>query len=476
MDSVEKVCSFCTQQNQRGIEPVDSYSSKRVTLRIQDVIAQHFWFTPEQLKSFLICTSCWDRLLDFHVFYCQVEQLYKPELPQLKSEEVDLKDEEDQTANIVEQLEALDSDPHGSYEELDAESGVDESVIEEEIIYEVELEDLGQPDDTESTDADLEKKQNDSENKRIKDQDILTYCQMDCQLCSKQFETFNQLNQHYSAVHNQKGYVICCNLRFDEPKRLREHIRVHIDPAIFQCPECQKNFCSKRSVQCHQLSVHLPDEQKPFQCQVCTKRFAKQYQLNTHMVQHSEQKDFPCPKCQKPFTTNGALQFHIRNIHDRAYEVMCDVCSKMLRSKSALLAHRAEHFNTKRVQCPTCGQWMKNENTLRKHLVRHKEETIVIECHICGKRSPNSHALKKHIRDQHTVQRTHQCTMCDKAFKRALALKEHMATHTGQQLYSCVHCGKEFNSSANLCSHRKKAHPAEWHEYQRQKPTFRSSD
>lgn len=327
----------------------------------------------------------------------------------------------------------------------------------------------------------------------VKNQDILLFCQMDCKDCSETFTTFKQLKHHYNTVHNQRGYVMCCDLRFEEATRLREHIRVHMNPATFHCSECKRNFCSKRSLLSHRLLFHLSDDQRRFSCKLCPKKFAKQYQLNAHMLGHKNEKDFPCLNCDKLFTTRGALANHIKNIHERANETMCDICSKILKTKGAFLIHRAEHFNTKRIQCSTCGKWMKNEHSMRKHMLRHQEEAKVFVCDTCGKRSPNSHALKKHIKDQHTMERIHECTLCDKSFKRALALKviaksftpekglifsslsqEHLATHTGQQLYSCAHCGKEFKSSANLYSHRKKVHPVEWQEYQKTKPMFKS--
>ncbi|XP_065078309.1 transcription factor grauzone-like [Ochlerotatus camptorhynchus] len=464
---MENGCSFCAETDNRDTVPVQNSSFEEPSVPILTMVEKHFWFTSEELQTFHICCPCRNKLLEFHLFYSQVEKLYATD-SQLDDGPTEIK---------------FASSENGSD---DANSETHESVIEEEVLLEDDFDgdnesckleeiqhDNGQePDDVLEDLEDDEAKEPTNASQRllpVTDEDILLYCQMKCHTCMEQFDSFTMLKDHYQLVHGEKGYAFCCNCRFEELKGLREHIRVHMNPASFRCEQCQKNLGSKRSLTRHQLAVHLSDEVKPFQCESCSKKFAKQYQLNAHMIQHKERKEFQCSKCQKRFATNGKLQFHIRSIHDRVNEMMCDICSKMLKSKSAFQVHRAEHFNTTRVQCSTCDKWMKNEDTLRKHLIRHQEESIVIKCEFCGKQSPNYHALKKHVRDQHTLERTHQCTVCEKAFKRALALKEHMAIHTGQLLYSCDYCGKAFNSSANLCSHRKKKHPAEWKAQQMQR-------
>ncbi|XP_053685609.1 transcription factor grauzone-like [Sabethes cyaneus] len=452
----EQTCNFCGRKDKNNIDSVDGYSEQLSKLRKEEIIVKHFWFKQEDVKCFLICTVCWDKLLMFHIFYCQVEELYKPQEAKIKLDPGHLSPDPEYSSYLVE----FDNTPIKS--EGDCKSLENASEVEDEI-----------KDNNIGTDSNTVNEESEKQiTVIVSNSDILLHCQMKCEVCSEEFESFRLLKRHYSKVHNQNGHVKCCALRFTDLKRLKEHIKVHINPKSFQCNECQKNFSSKRSLFQHQLVMHIPDEQKLFQCEQCSKKFAKQYQLNKHLIKHKQEtqihNEFTCHQCQKQLCSKVALRNHIRNIHEDSGEKhLCDICSKILKTKGALNVHLSEHFTTERSQCTICGKHMKNANTLRKHLALHREETI--ECHICGKKSPNSHALRKHIRDQHTNTRSYQCTMCEKAFKRAIVLKEHMATHTGQLLYSCVHCGKEFNSSANLCSHRKKVHPKEWNEYQQEK-------
>lgn len=175
-------------------------------------------------------------------------------------------------------------------------------------------------------------------------------------------------------------------------------------------------------------------------------------------------------------------------IHEYTSGHVCEICARQFKTKQTLQTHfENEHSETPRpkLQCNICGAWLKHKRDLIKHLQRHQDindaNVETFKCTICDKVAPNKHALSGHMRSVHIEER-HVCTLCSKSFKRAKNLKvrqlqsmscrlcrclifffqEHMAWHTGEDLYDCAYCEKKFKSNANMYSHRKKAHLAEW--------------
>lgn len=128
----------------------------------------------------------------------------------------------------------------------DVKSETHESVIEEEVLLEDDFDEIGHDNELEPDvfleDFDHHKNMEPTNPNQgllpVTDEDILLYCQMKCHDCMQQFDSFTMLKEHCQIVHNQKGYAFCCNCRFEDLKSLREHIRVHVNPASFRCEQC----------------------------------------------------------------------------------------------------------------------------------------------------------------------------------------------------------------------------------------------
>lgn len=102
---------------------------------------------------------------------------------------------------------------------------------------------------------------------------------------------------------------------------------------------------------------------------------------------------------------------------------------------------------------------LKHMHGLRQHLKSHREDFA--KCTICGKVLRNKNSMLSHRKRAHDDQR-HRCTICDKLLATPKSLQEHIAGHTGEDLYNCPYCEKSFKSNANMYTHRKRAHLAEW--------------
>lgn len=70
----------------------------------------------------------------------------------------------------------------------------------------------------------------------------------------------------------------CLNL-----KAFRKHLRSHIEDRPFKCEQCSRSFTAENYLNNHMRS-HLPDEQKPHECNICKKRFAHPTMLQKHLL------------------------------------------------------------------------------------------------------------------------------------------------------------------------------------------------
>ncbi|XP_055918365.1 zinc finger protein 729-like [Eupeodes corollae] len=287
---------------------------------------------------------------------------------------------------------------------------------------------------------------------------------LSCNICSVRLIDFAELKRHFRAVHQRRGYAVCCNKRLFKRGLVVDHINVHNNPEYFKCEKCGKILADRMCLRNHDLLFHQKEELKTFKCAFCPKKYAKQYLLDQHSVKHVSQDEctFFCAECGKGFPSNATLTKHVNQIHSTIYDKMCEICAKLIRGNANFDRHMEEHEGIvqPQVQCQECGSWLKDKNSLRKHMYKHDGKTYT--CDVCGKVSQTKSSLQSHMRYVHEASRTFQCTFCDKSFKKSVILKEHMTQHTGEVLYTCPHCPKTFNSKANMHSHRKKKHREEW--------------
>nr|XP_019533176.2 transcription factor grauzone [Aedes albopictus] len=303
----------------------------------------------------------------------------------------------------------------------------------------------------------------------VEDELIRKYCSLGCELCDFVGATFSKLQVHYKNAHDgAQGFAVCCTRKFSKKSRLYEHVCVHENPDHFKCQVCAKTFQNSFGLSNHMMWKHTPDSEKPFRCDVCGSRFWKDYLLKQHMEYHLalEEKKYACKECDRFFGTSLLLKSHEQTVHGLSASWVCDICAKGFPLKSALEFHRQQHTQegraAQKAQCKYCNLWMKNVRSLRSHLKRCKSDPV--NCDICGKECSNAFSLQSHKKFVHSNAPMYACSFCAKPFKRLLRLKEHEAGHTGDLLYKCEYCPRTCNSSSNMYTHKKVAHPEQWAE------------
>lgn len=311
----------------------------------------------------------------------------------------------------------------------------------------------------------------------IDDRKILESIDMKCDLCSETLESYSHALLHHQHVHNQKGYLVCCNRKFKQKSSLIDHLDYHSNPELFKCKSCEKNFSSLSNLRTHITQSHIA--QTKYQCDKCGKQLNLRYRLTAHIKEHLvktlKQKSpevFVCaePNCEKPFSAKKGLDSHMKNCHNLLRETFsCEICGKQLMKRHSLREHikNTHAEGTQKIQCNICQHYIKNEYAMKKHLYRHKQ--MEQKCEYCAKKCSTKAALRSHLRMKHLLKRTFECHFCDKKFKQNIDLNEHEATHTGIDLYPCLWCTATFKFGANFRAHRKNVHPEE---YEKIKPAW----
>lgn len=435
-------------------------------LKIADTLCQHFWFTfTDTDKSQEICVICWEKVDQFHQFYDSVQ------LAHLQNEErLNFVPKDDVSANDDWQLDnnydtddGMDSDKEDventKLQPVDTVTNVKEGE-EEETLKTLDTNANGS---AKQTAPKLENSTTDPGHLDA-EQRVAEYFRMNCDLCGEQLNSLRNVTSHFTKKHKRdRGYLICfCKKKAKVRRAVIEHVQWHMNPNMFQCDECCRNFNEKRALRKHKEG-HKVREEDLFCCTVCEKRFVTQGLLTQHVfrVHPPDNQRFTCDICEKVFKIKVILEAHMKYKHSgTAQQYICDICAKVLSTKQSLKEHTNTHIeNTPRLQCDICGASLKNRICLTIHMKSHMDSKQT--CDVCFQVKANRTALLNHKRRVHGAAR-HKCNLCEKAFCRLIALKEHVATHTGENLYTCNYCPQRFKSNSNMYKHMKQAHPELW--------------
>lgn len=253
-----------------------------------------------------------------------------------------------------------------------------------------------------------------------------------CSKCGKSYVTNSHLNKHIRDVH-EATHLQCkeCKIRFSTKELLKAHCEQFGHSILwpFPCPECDRSYPNKKSLQIHQVSHK---GYKPFSCSVCPAAFNTQVSLTQHMRTHSGDRPYKCSMCGNSFLTRHLLNAHMMS-HTGERPHLCDICGKGFKLAAQLRTHMEIHEDDKQYVCDVCGKKFK----WRYNMLHHAK-----------------------VHDEPTDQRTPRffCNVCGKRYLHKSGLEYHMRTHTGERPYQCPKCGKRFRHKAHLTKHLKTVH------------------
>ncbi|XP_013134839.1 PREDICTED: PR domain zinc finger protein 10-like [Papilio polytes] len=159
------------------------------------------------------------------------------------------------------------------------------------------------------------------------DKQITLFYKMECCICHGKGFDYRSLMKHYKERHGVPGYVTCCDKKFHYfyPKKIIEHMAYHLQPNIFMCKSCHRNFQTSNELIEHETNGGRTEGR--LNCPHCEERFPTYRELGQHIITHRTDKS-QCDYCAK------VLKHHHRKktINHMEDLILCSHCLRSLRS------------------------------------------------------------------------------------------------------------------------------------------------
>ncbi|XP_036339024.1 zinc finger and BTB domain-containing protein 49-like [Rhagoletis pomonella] len=211
-------------------------------------------------------------------------------------------------------------------------------------------------------------RRSDAASQAADDQLIASHMQLFCELCKFEADNFKALKDHFKAIHNSNGYVVCCGKRLYKLGILIDHINVHRNAAYFSCSSCGSHFADRLCLRNHLLLKHQKPAESPLQCTTCGVRFAKVRFLQRHVRKHEDVN--ACDLCGKEMPTRVTLNAHKRLCHgsqQQQRQHACSICARIFKTARRLREHMATHTGEYLYHCNYCDKPFKCASNLHAH-------------------------------------------------------------------------------------------------------------
>lgn len=275
-----------------------------------------------------------------------------------------------------------------------------------------------------------------------------------CDVCSKNFKSLRNLNEHMDT-HNNQYDCEECNESFKKILPYTLHKRVHSMDDLFRCIFCDFSTEHVSDITSHLNMKHETNHR--YICKICNKGFDVLTWFKEHDNFHSGVKPFKCGYCGKSFLYSRYLSAHKNSMHKEEMTGIssiheCGICKKQYQHKNSLKLHMNVHTGNFSI-CDICGKQLSSKEKLKFHLRIHTGYKP-FKCSYCEKCFTKKPILVEHERI-HTGERPYDCEYCHKAFSQRSSLVIHIRSHTGEKPYVCHVCNKGFVARAMLNIHFK---------------------
>ncbi|XP_039760082.1 zinc finger protein 436-like isoform X2 [Pararge aegeria] len=210
----------------------------------------------------------------------------------------------------------------------------------------------------------------------------------------------------------------------------------------------------KKSVkECALAEAPLPDSKMPSQCDVCGKIISTKSNLKAHKICHTDSRPYKCAECPASFKGHSAL-FQHKRVHSGETPYHCEYCPKQFSRRAGLVNHIRVHTGEKLFSCTICFKDFVQKTQLSIHMKRHKGDKTFL-CQVCGKGFPIKSDLRVHQRT-HNGEKPYSCHLCEKTFATSGNLSIHIRIHNKEVRYNCKECQRGFVTCSSYNVHLKR--------------------
>ena len=168
-----------------------------------------------------------------------------------------------------------------------------------------------------------------------------TFAKIPCHVCGREIQE-NCLANHINNMHpNVESMFKCdqCGFVTHTEKYMQDHKRRHLNQ-MKKCPVCSR---SVKYLNNHLKRGNCFKTEGTFPCDLCGKVFKDHYKVKRHVKQiHMKIKDYICDMCDYRTYTAFNLKIHKAKMHTKeSLEVFCEICNK----KTMSIEHHKKTFH-----------------------------------------------------------------------------------------------------------------------------------
>ena len=187
-------------------------------------------------------------------------------------------------------------------------------------------------------------------------------------------------------------------------------------------------------------------------------------ETEAHTVRTKRHKEknsiWNCHSCDINFRYMEELKEHALETHQSNKFLQCRFCDFATNLNESLKRHENIHTKEKQFPCHMCSKVCFDISDLKSHMNSHTDINDSVVCDICSKQLKSSYHLKKHTRRKHTIkadteEQEYICEICSSVLKEKTYLRRHMKNVHGDYNFMCLHCDKRFKSNTHLQEHEK---------------------